>query len=274
MCGKRQTVHVTSAYVVFSALVIALHHLVANRAFSSMMTISVMIRSLAFMLLAAKSLASVSAAGISVRALALDAFALSCQLSSTTWLQGYLPADASGDGLFQIADICSLVMVFWLLHHVLTERTSSYQAEDDSCPVFLLMLLCLVLASVFHADLNSKPLFDMLWMAGLFAGVVAVLPQLWLIVRTGGHVEALTSHYIALMAVSRGMSGFFLWAARRDITCDEWVPGFNHAIYAIIFAHLLHLILLADFAFYYLKALALKGFATDIDLGSELATWV
>jgi len=266
--------HVTAAYIVFSVLAMAMHHLVAQGALSSIMTISVMIRCLAFVLLAAKSLTSGSAAGISVRALSLDAFSLCCQLSSTVWLQGYLPADASGDGVFQITDVCSLLLVLWLLHHVMVERRNSYQEEQDSCPVLPLMLLCFLLAALLHADLNSKPLFDMLWMTGLFAGVVAVLPQLWLIGKTGGRVEALTGHYIAAMAVSRALNGMFLWVARRDISCKPWIFGFNHAVYAITFAHVLHILFLADFAFFYVKAVASKGLTSDMDLGNDLAQWV
>merc|ERR1719517_393212 len=111
-----------------------------------------------------------------------------------------------------------------------------------------MILGCFILAALFHADMNARPLFDALWMAGLFVSVVAVLPQLWLISKTGGHVEALTSHYIAAMAISRILSGTFMWHARFDITCDQWVEGFNHAIWAILGAHVLHLVFLADFA--------------------------
>jgi len=264
----------TIAYAVFWALATAMHHLIAQGALSSIMTISVMIRCLAFALLAAKSLNSGSAAGISVRALSMDAFSLCCQLSSTIWLQGYLPADASGDGIFQAVDICSLLLVLWLLHHVTVQRKSTYQSEEDSCPIAPLMMLCVVLAAFLHADLNSKPLFDMLWMAGLLAGVVGVLPQLWLIGKTGGRVEALTGHYIAAMAVSRILNGMFLWRARRDITCAEWVPGFNHAIYAILFAHVLQVLFLADFGYFYIRAITSKGLSSNMDIGHDVSCWV
>merc|ERR1719266_1691099 len=126
---------------------------------------------------------------------------------------------------------------------------------------------CFVLAALFHADMNARPLFDALWMAGLFVSVVAVLPQLWLIAQTGGHVEALTSHYIAAMAVSRILSGTFMWHARFDITCDPWVEGFNHAIWVILSAHFLHVLLLGDFAYYYVKAVLKGGLDCRMELG-------
>ena len=45
----------------------------------------------------------------------------------------------------------------------------------------------------------------------------------------GGRCKALTSHYIAVMAVSRMLSGTFMWHARFDITCEPWVGSYDHA---------------------------------------------
>jgi len=266
--------HVIAVYVFFLGLILAMHHLVANGEFSSIMTMSVMIRCLGSALLTIQSVSSGSAAGISARALGLDAFALCCQLSSTLWLQGYLPVDASGDWVFQTFEVCTLMLVVGLLYHVLLQQKDSYQAEADSCPAVPLLLLSFILAVIFHADLNERPVFDTLWMTGLFADVVAVLPQLWLIARTGGRAQALTSHYIAAMACSRVFSGLFMWAARDDITCVEWISGFNHGLWAILGAHVLHFVFIADFGYYYMKAITTKGLASSVDMGDDAAVWV
>jgi len=274
-CSKQGfPTHVVAVYALFIGLILAMHHLVANGEFSSIMTMSVMVQCLGFALLAIQSLSSGSAAGISARALGLDAFALCCRLSSTLWLQGYLPVDASGDWVFQAVELCTLTLVIWLLYHVLVQQRATYQSEADSCPAVPLMLLSLMLAALFHADMNARPVFDTLWMTGLFADVIAVLPQLWLIARTGGRAEALTSHYIAAMALSRLFSGLFMWAARHDITCTEWVSGVNHAIWAILAAHVLHFVLIADFGYYYMKAITLKGLTGSVDMGDDQTVWV
>jgi len=268
---KTPPTHVSSAYCIFGGLIIAMFHLVANGAYSSIMTMSVMIQCLAFALLAIQSLSSRSAAGISARGLGLDAFALCCRLSSTLWLNGYLPSDASGDWVFQAVEICSLILVIWLCYNVLVQQKQTYQSEADSCPMLPLTLVALMLAALLHADLNARPLFDTLWMTGLFADVVAVLPQLWLIAGTGGRVQALTSHYIAAMAFSRVLSGLFMWSAREDITCDEWISGVNHALIAILSAHALHFVLIADFAYYYVKAIAKEGLACSVEMRGDFA---
>jgi len=259
---------VSVAYGVFLLIAAVVYHFVAGGEFSAIMTMSVIFQCLAMALLCLQSLSSGSAAGISARSLGLEALSLLCRLSSTVWLNGYLPVDASGDWIYQAAEVCTLVLVVWLLRRVLVVQRATYDESDDSFPTLPMALGSFVCAVFLHADMNSRPLFDSLWMAGLFLGVVAVLPQLWLISRTGGRVEALTSHFIAMMAVSRALSGIFMWHARFDLTCEPWLNDWNHAAWAILAAHFIHLLLLADFAYYYVRGIARAGLAciTEVDM--------
>jgi len=261
---------VQAAYAVFGVGAYVVFSHMAGGEFSAILTLSVVFQCLSLTLLGLQVLSKGSAAGISARALQLDATALCLRLSSTTWLNGYLPVDMTGDWIYQAFDAGSLAIVIWLLIQVLATHRSTYQADEDSLAAGPMILVSLLLAAALHADMNSRPLFDALWMAGLFVSAVAVLPQLWLITRSHGRCEALTSHYIAAMAVSRILSGTFMWHARHDITCDPWVEGFNHAIWAILAAHAMHLLLLADFAYYYAKALLRGGLANcQLQLAGE-----
>mmetsp|Transcript_82897 Transcript_82897/g.152060 ORF Transcript_82897/g.152060 Transcript_82897/m.152060 type:complete len:281 (-) Transcript_82897:96-938(-) len=264
--GKMPSTPVLVAYGLFALAAGGIWHFVADGNFSAIITISVMFQCLAAVLLSLQVLSTNSASGISMRALGLDVMALCFRLSSTLWLQGYLPVDASGDYIFQALDLCSVGILLWLLYHVLVVKRSTYQEDEDSLPVFPLILGSVILAILFHGNMNSRPVFDSLWMAGVFLSTVAVLPQLWLITRTGGQVDALTSHYIAAMAASRALSGVFMWHASEDISCEPWVGSFNHAIWAILGSHLLHLLLLGDFGFYYIKAVVAQGLACRIDI--------
>jgi len=267
--NKMPPKQVLIAYGLFAMGAAAVWHLVADGEFSSILTMSVMLQCLAVLLLALQMLSSTGAAGVSARALSLDALALCCRLSSTLWLNGYLPVDASGDYIFQGFDICSLAMLAWLLYQVLVVKRHTYQAEEDSLPVLPMVAGTFLLAALLHGNMNSRPIFDTLWMAGLFTSVIAVLPQLWLITKTGGLVEALTSHHIAATAASRALSGVFMWHARDDITCNPWVSDWNHASWAILGAHLIHLILLGDFAYYYIKAVMAQGLACRIEIAES-----
>merc|ERR1719235_617763 len=172
-----------AAYALFFSCGLLVYHFVADGEFSAILTMAVMFQCLGFTLLSAQVLITGSAHGISGRSLALEMLALMLRLSSTTWLNGYLPVDASGDWIYQAIDFCSLGLVAWLLYHVVVESQRSYQMEKDDLPVLPLILVSTVLAAFLHADMNSRPLFDFFWMAGLNIGCVAVLPQLWMVAK-------------------------------------------------------------------------------------------
>ena len=124
--------------------------------------------------------------------------------------------------MYQVFDFLSLGMVLWLLHRVLNSQRRT-QADDDSLPVTPFVLGSLLLGWVFHGDLNDRPLFDTLWMSGLFAGSVAVVPQLWLMTRNRANAPAMTSHFVVMIALSRILSGTYMWHAAPEITCAPWV---------------------------------------------------
>jgi len=263
---KALPTHVVVAYIVFAAGAFAVYHHVAEQEFSSILTMAVIVQTLAMSFLCLQVVSSGSAAGVSAHGLTLDGIAVGLRLSSTVWLNGYLPTDASGDHVYQIVDLCTLGMILFLLHRILVASPKTYQAADDSFSVGPMVLACFALAAIFHADMDDNPLFDTLWMTGLFTGVVAVLPQLWLIMRSGGRAEAMTCHYIAAMAISRVLSGIFMWEAREDITCKPWVAGVQHGIIVILIAHAVHLLLLGDFAYYYLRSMTQKGIHEPVQL--------
>eukprot|EP00435_Cladocopium_sp_Y103_P026110 s1482_g6.t1 len=135
------------------------YHFVANGEFSSILTMAQMIQCLAFVLLVIKSCSQGSVAGISGKSLALEALAFACRLSSTTWLNGYLPVDASGDFVYQAVDLCSLLLVLSLLYRAYLSHRWSYEEEADSLPVLPMVAVCFLLAALLHADMNSRPLF-------------------------------------------------------------------------------------------------------------------
>lgn len=261
---------VLCAYAVTLATVLTMYHTVAEKEFSSVLTAAVIVQCLGIGLLCIQVLSSGSSAGVSVGGLTLDAMSVGLRLSSTTWLHGYLPMDATGECLYQLVDIASFGMLLFLLHRVLVVQRSSYQALDDSFDITKLVVGSFVLAALFHADMDDHPLFDIFWMTGLLCGVVSVLPQLWLTMQTGGQAQALMGHYIAATAMGRILSGYFMWEARYDITCSYWIEGFEHARYAILFAHVVHLLLLVDFALNYAKSLAQKGLSGAVDLTQNI----
>lgn len=264
--SSTQGLGVGIVYAVFVSAALLVFHWIAEGEFSAVLTLSAVFQCLAFCLLGVHAVSSHSVQGISAKCLQLEAIALACRLSSTTWLEGYLPSDRTGDYLYQTFDALSLAMVLWLLHRVLSVQSQTYEADDDSLPVTPFALGSLVLGCLLHGDLDERPIFDALWMCSLFVGAIAVLPQLWLMARNRTNAPAMTSHFVAVMAFSRLLSGSYMWHAHEEITCAPWFKDFNHSGYAVLAAHALHLMLLADFAYFYVKNLATRGLHSPMQL--------
>jgi len=248
-------------YSAFGFCAFLVHHYVAEWELSAILTMSVMAQCLSFALLGLQISAKRSMRGVSMQTLLLDVMSLCCRLSSTMVKQGYLPVDATGDYVYQAADICSLLLVLYLLHLGWGEFSRTYQAEADDFSVAKLAIGALLLACICHADMNHSWAFDVLWTTSVYIDAVAAMPQLWMIAKSGGAVEALTSHHIATLIVSRLFAGAFWFIARNDLAFTPYIEGWNHAAWGILGAYAVHLIVGADFAYYYIKAVLTQGLA-------------
>lgn len=257
---------VICAYAACTVAILTMYHTVGEEDYTSILTMSAIVQCLGISFLWIQAVSNGSVAGISASALKLDALAVAFRLSSTLWLHGYLPTDLSGEYLYQATDVVSLLMLLLLLRRMYVVKESSPNASGDAFRVSPMAFTCLALAAALHADMDEFPLFDTFWMTGLFCSVVSVLPQFWLIMEDGGRTPAMMGHYIAAMAVSRVMSGAFMWMARYDISCQYWIQGFEHATFAILLAHAIHFLLLCDFAYYYATSMVQNGMASGVEM--------
>merc|ERR1719313_3089471 len=111
---------------------------------------------------------------------------------------------------------------------------------------------CLAMGVGFHGPLNHAPFFDSVWTIAMNIDMVAMLPQLYMLVSKGGEVEALTSNYIAAVFVSRCCAtAFWCWGY------DEMAPkdgSLNFAGYWCLFAHGVSVLVSADFMYHYWEA--------------------
>merc|ERR1719343_2021119 len=121
---------------------------------------SAIVQCLGITFLCMQVLSSGKSTGISAGSLILDALAIGFRLSSTLWLDGYLPVDKSGDYIYQATDVCCLFLLVWLLYYVLKVKGETYQASEDSFRVLPTVIISLGFAAVLHADMDAHPLFD------------------------------------------------------------------------------------------------------------------
>merc|ERR1719482_1607839 len=256
------------AWFAFACLGAWVWHEVARRQDTCILTISAFAQALSFLLLLMQISASGSVAGISKRSLFMHVCKLCCRLSTTLWLEGYLPTDKSGDWIYQVGDVLSLFLVFQILFYIYVAHKASYQSNDDTLDVRNLIMVAFVLAVVVHPSLNAWTPFDILWTAHLYVDAIAMVPQLWMISKAGGQVKGFTAHYIGATLLSNFLSGMFWFYASPELA-DE--GKFNIAGLAINGAHLVQLLLMLDVGYFYVKNL-LQGnlCATTMQMGQEI----
>jgi len=260
---------VAGSYVMFLCCATVVYNVLSD-GLSSLLTLSAGLQALAFLLLVLKVHGQSNVSGISASMLAMYTCTLILRLSSTLTLNGYLPADSTGDWAFQCLELLSLGAAGWLLHHTDKVRRVTFggaaQEEQDTMPGLQWMVLgCVVFAVFFHADLNHDLVFDFIWACGCYLETVSMLPQLWMMARAGGEVEALTSHFIALTTAARFFSLYFWYLAFED---GIGLFG-NYSEMMIIAAHILQLVLACDFLIMYVKS-----FGKRVPIGEVASQWI
>jgi len=240
-------------YVVFFIGGAIIYHALES-GFSSTLTLSAGLQCLAFVLLTVKIQNQKATTGLSGKMLILYAITLCFRLSSTVWLNGYLPVDKTGDWAYQAIEICCLFLIVHLFRCVFVTHRATYQEQHDSLPVKLehLVIGCFILAVVVHPHLDRRELFDTLWTTGCYLETLSMLPQLWMLSKIG-EVEALTSHFVVLSFLSRCCSLAFWYTGFKELGPPN--GGFNFPGVGVVGAHVLQLLLCGDFVFLYLRNL-------------------
>jgi len=260
---------VVASYITFLACATVVYNVLSD-GLSSLLTLSAGLQALSFVLLVLKVQGQSNVSGISARMLGMYILTLTLRLTSTLTLNGYLPADATGDWAYQCLELASLGLATWLLQRVMHARRVTFagaaQEDQDSMPWLTgIAFACGFLALIFHADLNHNVVFDQIWACACYVETAAMLPQLWMMSKAGGEVEALTSHFIALTTLARFFSLYFWYLAFED---GIGLYG-NYSEMAIMGAHLIQLVLSCDFLLLYVKS-----FGKRVPIGETTSQWI
>eukprot|EP00397_Hematodinium_sp_SG-2012_P039300 GEMP01042888.1.p1 GENE.GEMP01042888.1~~GEMP01042888.1.p1 ORF type:complete len:107 (+),score=9.93 GEMP01042888.1:730-1050(+) len=95
-----------------------------------------------------------------------------------------------------------------------------------------------------------------MWTTSLYINVVSMLPQLFVLHKCHDEVDALTIHFIAAITLSRLINMVFWCYAFEELTPES---GMNAPGFAVVGAHCLQLLVMADFIYYYFKALIFRS---------------
>lgn len=238
------------SYVIFTVLSCCGAFIFTDLKFSALMTFSAALQCLGFGLLFLQVTRGRGTKSISLRTLVLYVIVLSSRLYVTCQHDTYIPADRSGDYLYQTIEATSLVVVIMTLAKLLTLPEDDYPCEDK-CGILGLMAVAGAAAMYVHPDLIQSIWPDTSWTFSLYLEVLAMVPQLFLITKLGGDVQSLQGHYIACTFASRlAMLRFY---AR---SYGEMTP--RGAGFGVIGSQVLQCLLLSDFMYLYVRSLRIS----------------
>lgn len=240
---------------------------------STFSTLSLYILSIATLNLLVFVVARQSVSGISMKMIGLQGTSCAIRLAGTSWLNGYVPVDSTGDGLYQVLDLSIVMMSFFIFYHgQFGWYRWTYEPAQDTFPAFAAFQVCVLLAIFFHPALNRRFLFDTMWMVSLNFDCISAWPQVWMMSKNPGQTMAFTSHFVFLLFMSRAMNFMFWWRSFPELGNGaryDWIGNM------VVFTIFMSLVLVADFIFYYVRALgkcALSG--EDFDMSTHFTAIV
>merc|ERR1719335_32512 len=98
--------------------------------------------------------------------------------------------DALKEWAWAVVSFLSILMVIDIVRSVFITHRSSYQADFDVFKIKYLIPACLLLAGLVHPDLQEGPLYSYCWTSCLYLDVMALMPQVVMMSKGQGKVEA------------------------------------------------------------------------------------
>jgi len=241
-------------YGAFTGIALIAAKCLTQFAFSACLSLSSGIQCLGFSLLMLQAYNGRDVSNVSLNSLVLYVIALGFRLFATLQYNGYQPLDASGkNGLYHTVEMVEMFLAAGA--YVMVKRTQDKQdccADETPRGMLVLLTMCAVLAPLTHAHLNADKLGDITWIMGLYVETIAMIPQLYLLQKTGGEVEALHGHYIASTFGSRLVTMYFWFDCYVELQHPE--ATYNLPGSMVIGAQALQLLVFADFMYLYTKS--------------------
>ncbi|CAG8563485.1 5027_t:CDS:2 [Paraglomus occultum] len=145
----------------------------------------------------------------------------------TTWISLY-------NFLMKIFFISSSLYILWLMY---AKFRATYDPNLDTFKVEYLVVPCCLIALIFNWDVN---ILNIIWAFSIYLEAVAILPQLFMLTRTG-EAETITTHYLFALGAYRGLYILnWVWRYTQEGYVDYtvWIAGIvQTALYSDFFYH-------------------------------------
>jgi len=160
----------------------------------------------------------------------------------------------------------SFLLVLDVLRSVFWTHRSTYQEDLDVFKAWYLIPGCWTMGLLLRPHFSGLSWFyGYCWCSCLYMDVLALMPQVVMMSRSGGKVEAPIANFVAATSVSRCgdllHSLVYLGEMREQEPFSYWF---------VVLWQMMHLLLVADFMYYFLKARAsASGILDSISLSDE-----
>ncbi|RLN91371.1 hypothetical protein BBJ28_00008692 [Nothophytophthora sp. Chile5] len=218
------------------------------------------VRAFGFAFLIFKAFSQRSVAGLSLKTLELYAFVFLFRLSSILRYQGYLPYDRSGDWLYSFLEIIALVLCCGVIYLVTMRFNSTYELRYDTFGWLhlptelggLYILLPCILVGMVQTRKQWHALVSLcVWDCDFSLDGWQIRSMLvFLVAQGGGAVESCISHFVYALAFGSFLHLVFWFSSYHEL--GEKDAG-QHVGYTVIFVQIGHMLMMADFLYYYFK---------------------
>lgn len=256
-------------WAVFLSLSLFIYTVMSDRDFSFLLTYGAFCRCFGLGVLVHRIVTSKSSRGVSLKTLQLYIVVFVSRLVSILRHQGYLPFDKTGDWFYHVVEVLSLVFASAAVYLVSNRHAATYDDKFDAfgnmhIPSKLgslyLLVPCVLLAAFVHPSLNNEWFSDSAWSLSMYLEAVAILPQLYMFQRKaadeGGAVEWLISHFVFALGFARVSELIFWMSSYKELSSTS---SSSYVGVLVVLTQLVHLIIMADFFYYYIRALRKGG---------------
>lgn len=265
---KNQSTNI-AVWAGFLSISLVVYYLLSSGDFSFLLTYAAFMRCFGFGLMNYRMWTLKTVKGVSLKTLELYALTFIARLLSIMRHQGYLPFDKTGDWFYHFVEMCSFAAVCFAMFGVFGPLMPTYDEKHDKfgnmkpvpseLGIVYLAVPCVVLAVVFHPSLNREFFSDTCWTLSMYLEAVSMLPQIYMFQKQaadeGGTVDVLIGHTMFTLGFSRIFELIFWLGSFKELNDSN---GGMYPGYIVLLSQLGHLVIMADYFFYYFKSLS-KG---------------
>jgi len=157
------------------------------------------------------------------------------------------------DVFLEVLQISAMLLSYKALWCIFKTHRTSYEQDLDVVKVKYLIPGCLLLGFLLHPNFRRGHRYSESWATSFYIDVLALLPQVVMMQRGDGVVEAPIAHFVAATFVSRFFDLLFWYDRWHRGDFLKYMKDTNESLWIIAFFHLVSIALVADFMYYYFK---------------------